>query len=107
MVDSRNKGARIEREILSQLGEDLGLNLHRNLDQTFMGGADCYQVPRHTIEIKGRKTFAWLKWWDKLLRDTTERNPIPVLIFRADGRTKPFFLLDYDAGVEYLRGAIE
>ncbi len=48
----RRKGAAGEREVLKLLGDELGVLLSRNLQQTREGGADCIALKGFAIEVK-------------------------------------------------------
>ena len=57
---SRDKGARRERELLSELQDQLGDDyppLKRNYAQTAEGGADCIDLDGFAIEVKGCEQF--------------------------------------------------
>lgn len=55
-VDSRAKGARVEREFAALCAEHLGLTrVQRNLEQSRSGGHDIEGIPGWAPEIKARK----------------------------------------------------
>ena len=73
---SRNRGQRGERELMSMLSEELGLNLNRNLSQTRGGGADCVDIPGFSIECKYQETLNLNSWWQQTLDQAGADEPI-------------------------------
>lgn len=80
-ASQRNKGGRGEREFLRLLGERLGRDLRRNLQQTREGGADCLDVAGFSIEVKRQEKLSLGAWWDQAVRQTTG-NHTPALAYR-------------------------
>lgn len=79
----RNKGAAGEREICDMIFENLGIEVHRNLQQTRDGGADIKLKP-FSIEVKRRAAIGNIYDWMSQATagcDTTER---PIVVCRAD-----------------------
>lgn len=90
MANSRQKGARGEREFIAALQQAAGkdLDLKRNLEQTREGGFDITGLDNWAPEIKRYKevTPSLLSgWWDQAVEQSTERRR-PVLAYRADRR---------------------
>ena len=54
MVNSRNKGAAVEREFALIAKESCGWSLVRNLEQSRSGGHDLTGLPGWAIEVKAR-----------------------------------------------------
>jgi Holliday junction resolvase len=54
MINSRNKGASVEREFIGLAYEYGGLRLRRNLEQCRSGGHDIDGLPGWAVEVKGR-----------------------------------------------------
>jgi hypothetical protein len=53
-VNSRNKGARVEREFATLCRDHLGIEVQRNLEQTRSGGHDITGMEGWSPEIKAR-----------------------------------------------------
>lgn len=58
----RTKGAAGEREICDMIFENLGIEVHRNLQQTRDGGADIKLKP-YSIEVKRRAAIGNIYDW--------------------------------------------
>jgi hypothetical protein len=54
MINSRNKGATVEREFIALAYEYAGLRLKRNLEQCRSGGHDIEGLPGWAVEVKAR-----------------------------------------------------
>tara|TARA_R100000781_G_scaffold24109_2_gene17854 strand:- start:947 stop:1375 length:429 start_codon:yes stop_codon:yes gene_type:complete len=88
MVNSRNKGASFEREVVKNLNEffsqnNLDVTCKRNLDQYQQSGECDIPIPFHAVECKHYKEGNWLKseWWRQVC-DSANDNEIPVLVFK-------------------------
>jgi len=88
MVNSRNKGASFEREVVKNLNEffsqnNLDVTCKRNLDQYQQSGECDIPIPFHAVECKHYKEGNWLKseWWRQVC-DSAKDNEIPVLGFK-------------------------
>jgi Holliday junction resolvase len=88
MVNSRNKGASFEREVVKNLNEffsqnNLDVTCKRNLDQYQQSGECDIPIPFHAVECKHYKEGNWLKseWWRQVC-DSAKDNEIPVLVFK-------------------------
>ena len=80
---SRDKGARAEREVLHLLGDELGIELTRNLQQTREGGADCLAVWGWAIEIKRQESLSRPAWWRQAVRQAAGIGE-PMLLYRRN-----------------------
>ena len=88
MVNSRNKGASFEREVVKNLNEffsqnNLDVTCKRNLDQYQQSDECDIPIPFHAVECKHYKEGNWLKseWWRQVC-DSANDNEIPVLVFK-------------------------
>lgn len=79
---SRNKGRRREREFLNLLGEELGIRLERNQNQSDQGGADCITVDGWAIEVKGVEQARFPTWWKQAERQAKNCKRRPVLAWK-------------------------
>lgn len=100
MANSRQKGARGERDFIAALQQAAGktLDLKRNLEQTREGGFDITGLDNWAPEIKRYKevTPALLSgWWEQAVSQSTERRR-PVLAYRADRRDWRVVLMGSD-----------
>lgn len=80
----REKGARVEREIANYLSDRLGMVVRRKLGQA-RDGADDLQVGPFRIEVKARRSMAFMAWLEQAIA-CAELDQIPVVIARADGK---------------------
>lgn len=80
-ASQRNKGSAGEREFLRLLGERLGRDLRRNLQQSICGGADCLDVAGFSVEIKRQEILSLGAWWTQAIRQATG-NHTPALAYR-------------------------
>lgn len=81
---SRDKGARAEREVLKILGDELGLSLERNLEQTREGGADCVKVKGFAIEVKRREALSRPTWWRQACDQAERLGVEPMVLYRRN-----------------------
>jgi Holliday junction resolvase len=82
-INSRQKGASGEREVVHILREELGLEATRNLDQWRAGGHDILGLDGWAIEVKRAKTPRLQEWWEQTVRQAgTSKSP--VLWYRLD-----------------------
>lgn len=79
---SRNKGARGEREVLKLLGEELGISLTRNLEQSRAGGGDCLVIRGWCLEIKRQEALSRPSWWRQAVDQAARVGQEPMLLFR-------------------------
>lgn len=95
---SRNKGAAAEREVLRLLGDQLGMELKRNITQTREGGADCLMVKGWAIEIKRQESLSRPKWWKQACRQAWDVGAEPLLLYRRNREQWQAFIHTYDGG---------
>lgn len=122
---SRRKGAQSERDLLKQLGADLGLTLTRNLTQTRGGGEDCDQIPGWAIEVKRQEREALAAWWQQAADQALRANKRAILFYRASRqpwracvdlhdlapetfpvRYRDFAIMSYDAAAQLIRESL-
>lgn len=82
----RAKGHAAENEVCKILSEKFGYKVKRNLDQVRNGGADIIDVPPFAVEVKRHQVLNIPAWWKQALSQTTDSNPIPVLLYRQNGK---------------------
>lgn len=80
----RIKGASGEREVVHIIRDTLGIECHRNLDQTRDGGADIYIDP-YRFEVKRRARIGNVYEWMQQAENACRPGEKPVVVFRADG----------------------
>lgn len=90
-INSRNKGASAERELIKLLKDDLGegYDLKRNLEQTREGGYDITGLPKWALEVKryADASPAIIRgWWEQAADQARAVRKIPVLAYRLDRR---------------------
>jgi Holliday junction resolvase len=95
---SRTKGASAERELAALLLDELGIRLHRRLEQCQRGGCGLAVHPdeagpvadrlrRLAIEVKRhREATPGLidRWWRQAVTQAEADGKVPVLAYRAD-----------------------
>lgn len=77
----RNKGKQGEREFAKKLGEGLGIEFTRNLDQVRNGGYDLIGLEQLAIEVKRCETLCIGSWW-KQAKSQAKEGQTPVLAYR-------------------------
>lgn len=83
-VMQRRKGQVAEREVLRLLGDELGISLQRNLQQTREGGADCLLVNGYAIEIKRQERLSRPSWWRQAVEQAQRVGAEPMLLYRRN-----------------------
>lgn len=81
----RTKGAAGEREVCHIIRDELGIECHRNLEQTREGGCDI-SLPPFCIEVKRRRRISNIYEWLKQAENSCQTGERPVTVFRADGK---------------------
>ena len=81
-ASQRRKGAAAEREVLRLLGEELGILLQRNIQQTRDGGADCLCVKGFAIEVKRQEALSRPAWWRQACEQASMVQAEPMLLYR-------------------------
>ena len=79
----RTKGAVGEREICDLIFRDLGIEVHRNLQQTRDGGADIKLKP-YSIEVKRRAAIGNIYDWMSQATAGCDVAERPIVVCRAD-----------------------
>lgn len=79
-ASQRNKGAAGERELAKLLAESLGIDCHRNLEQTRSGGADLLGVGPWAIEVKRHERLCIPQWWGQACQQA--KDLYPALAYR-------------------------
>lgn len=80
---SRDKGARGERELFALLSDRLGHIVTRNLSQTRDAGCDSLSVPGFAIECKRVESAFQNAWMAQAIASTRPGHEIPVVFYRA------------------------
>jgi Holliday junction resolvase len=83
VVNSRDKGARLEREAAHALNSELGLRTERGARNGVRGGADLIGVPGVRFEVKGRKSIGALRFLDQA-RTEAKAGEVPVVLMREN-----------------------
>lgn len=120
MVDSRQKGARVETQVKKLLKDKTGLNWQRvpasgALSAEHQLKGDLY-IPqcnnKYCVEVKGykedhvnsgllhHKTPQFMVWWEQTVREAKQINKEPLLIFKFD-RSKMFVAFKDEPVEEY------
>ena len=91
MVDSRQKGATFERDIVRKLndffaGHGFDVTCKRNLDQYQTNNLCDIEIPFHAIECKAYKDGWWWRpeWWKQVCEACDDR--IPVLVYKFNNK---------------------
>jgi len=92
-INVRAKGQRGEREVIDILQtyvDDVRLRyrlqpvvLQRNTLQAHLGGCDIHGLPGFAFEVKFQENVQVSQWWLQTVRQATNLNAIPVLLYRA------------------------
>ena len=105
-MDSRNKGKRIELQLVAALRAALGdETISRNLDQPAKGGADLKgeTLMRIACECKSATVPQWSAWF-RQARDQAEPGQIPVLSVRPPRKDfEHYVLLDTRELARFIR----
>jgi len=83
MVDSRRKGARLEREAAHALNRQFGRIAARAARNGVDGAADL-QVEGVSVEVKGRRKIGALRFMDQA-RSQARGQEVPAVLLREDG----------------------
>jgi hypothetical protein len=81
---SREKGRRAEIELCKLLSDELGIEVRRNVDQARSGGADTFDVPGYSIEIKRREMLARPTWWKQACEQAQRVGMEPLVFYRRN-----------------------
>lgn len=90
MVNSRNKGAQVEREFATLALETSGIRLVRNLEQSRSGGHDLTGLPGWAIEVKARAErpgpVELEQMWQQTVAQAIRANARPMLAVKVNRR---------------------
>jgi len=120
MVDSKAKGARGELQIRDKLRELTGLGWERTPGSGALGAQHqlkgdlyipnkenyyCVEVKNYeedhlTSKILTNKSAVFPEWWEQAIRQGTQTNKLPLLIFKYN-RSKYFVAFTTPAVLEY------
>lgn len=78
-INSRQKGARHEREVAKALNALFGLDAERGARNGVPGADDVVGWPGVHVECKNYKAIAALKWLEQSIRDAGDDLPIVVM----------------------------
>tara|TARA_A100001035_G_scaffold136213_1_gene107243 strand:+ start:2112 stop:2504 length:393 start_codon:yes stop_codon:yes gene_type:complete len=90
LTNSRNKGLRFELQIASLLDDELGIKLHRNLEQTRTadhgdlissdpGWPFCIECKRYAKGYLPKD-----EWWEQVCTASDLVRKIPILVYKFD-----------------------
>lgn len=84
-MNSRRKGARLEREAAHALRVELGIEASRSARNGVDGAADLItNLPGVRIEVKGRRSIGAFRFMDQARAEAGE--DIPVVMMREDAK---------------------
>lgn len=106
-INSKQKGARAEREVARILRDHGYLDAHRTAQYCGNTGeaADVDGVPGFHIEVKvrGEKEYLAIEdWWNKLVSESDLSGRIPVLVYKKD-RKKWKIVMDFEMWLEVVK----
>lgn len=111
-INSRNKGASGERELIRLIEDHLGIRLERNLAQSFAGGHDLIGLDHWAIEVKRYREIGEPEkraFWVQAVEQANRVGKRPAVCFRADRKqwrvlvdagTDLFDEIDYNSTAE-------
>lgn len=86
-INSRNKGAAGERELIKAIYDLTGIELKRNYSQTAFGGHDLMGLDDWAIECKRyamADNASKKMWWRQAVEQAGRVDKCPIVIYRAD-----------------------
>nr|DAU41089.1 MAG TPA: HOLLIDAY JUNCTION RESOLVASE, ENZYME, HOMOLOGOUS RECOMBINATION, HOLLIDAY [Caudoviricetes sp.] len=83
MTNAKRKGNAGEVEFCKLIFENLGIDVHRNLQQTRDGGADIKLKP-YSIEVKRRAAIGNIYDWMSQATEGCDLSERPIVVCRAD-----------------------
>lgn len=83
-ASQRRKGANGERELVRLLGDELGRDVVRNINQVRDGGHDLLGVSPFAIECKRAAKPELRKWWVQTVDQAIQVHMKPALAYRLD-----------------------
>ena len=89
MTNSRNKGLRFELQVASLLDDELGIKLHRDLEQTRTAdhGDLISSDPSWPFCIECKRYAKGLpkdEWWEQVCTASDLVRKIPILVYKFD-----------------------
>jgi len=88
-INSRNKGASAERQLIKEIYEWTGMELTRNFSQASVGGHDLIGLDFWAIECKRyavAKEHDKKLWWQQAVNQARRVGKKPVVCYREDRR---------------------
>lgn len=83
MTNAKRKGNAGEVEFCKLISDNLGIDVHRNLQQTRDGGADIKLKP-YSIEVKRRAAIGNIYDWMNQATEGCDTAERPIVVCRAD-----------------------
>lgn len=87
-INSRDKGARAEREFAALVADHLGVKMRRNLEQSRAGGHDLDGLPGWAVEVKARAEAppagALARMWAQTQDQARRVGARPLLAVKID-----------------------
>ena len=100
---SRDKGARVEREIAAYLTDMLGQEVKRKLGSARQSQDDI-EIGKFSIECKARKSFSVSEFMRQAESNAGDKTPIVIL--REDGDREPMALMRLKNLVPLIQGEL-
>lgn len=98
MVNSKAKGARIEREAAEAVASALGIEARRS--QQYCGAAGDADITTSlagvSFEVKARKSIGALRFMDQACADAASKKSLPIVLMRENGDTAFYALMRLD-----------
>jgi len=88
-INSRNKGANAERQLIKEIYDWTGIKLTRNFSQASAGGHDLIGLEFWAIECKrysAAKEHDKKLWWQQAVAQARRVGKKPVVCYREDRR---------------------
>jgi hypothetical protein len=97
-MNSRAKGARIEREAAKALEASLNVDARRSVQFCGRGGDADLQTTLEGVhfEVKGRAKHSVLRFYEQAEEDAKKTSSIPVVLLRENGDPNFYLLLRLD-----------
>ncbi len=89
VINSRNKGASAERELIKEIYYSTGIELTRNFEQVSSGGHDLIGLDGWAIECKRYSVaseYSKRMWWQQAVYQARRVRKKPVVCYREDRR---------------------
>jgi len=83
-MNSRNKGARGEREFAAEIKRLTGVDIRRNLEQSRSGGFDLSGWPPYAFEVKRREKLSVWEAYNQAAGQANDEYTVPVLAIRRN-----------------------